>query len=71
VPARVDDLTDIGAVDQGLDEQLAQPDGDRDGRDGQQGAGSRPASRQAAAMTTLSATAGFVVPGKASHRARV
>ena len=31
---------------------------------------SRPASRQAAAMTTLSATAGFVVPGKASHKAR-
>jgi len=47
VPARVDNLTDIGAVDQGLDEQFAQPDGDRDGRDGQQGAG-EPAGQQTA-----------------------
>lgn len=45
MPARVDNLTDIGAVDQGLDEQLAQPDGDRDGRDRQQGAG-EPAGQQ-------------------------
>ena len=70
VPARVDDLADIGAVDQRLDQHLAQPDGDRDGRDGQQGPLNRPVIRQATAMTTLTTTAGIVVPGEASHRAR-
>ena len=56
-------LADVGAVNQRLDQHLAQPDGDRNGRDGQHGPLSLPVIRQATAMITLSTMAGMVVPG--------
>ena len=46
--ARVDDVAPIGAVNQGLEQDFVQPDGDRDGRRGQHGA-VQPAGEQAGA----------------------